>query len=145
MPVEYSLSCSKCGYFKKLNYGSFFSPFDSCGKMWAYRIYVCNSCGNTESFYLPKSAKHRSFCKHCHSIMQLLLHPKDLNLKTCPQCHNTILKTNVQLKQSNKLLDDMATSMANTVKWGVTSSIFNTITQSISKAYMSKGSKTIKS
>lgn len=96
MPVEYSLSCSKCGYFKKLNYGSFFSPFDSCGKMWAYRIYVCHSCGNTESFYLPKSAKHRSFCKHCHSIMQLLLHPKDLNLKTCPQCHNTILKTNVQ-------------------------------------------------
>ena len=46
-----------------------------------------------------------------------------------------ILKTNIQLKQSNKLLDEMATSMANTVKWGVTSSIFNTITQSISKAY----------
>lgn len=46
-----------------------------------------------------------------------------------------ILKTNIQLKESNKLLDEMATSMANTVKWGITSSIFNTITQSISKAY----------
>ena len=46
-----------------------------------------------------------------------------------------ILKTNTQLKQSNKLLDEMATSMANTVKWGITSSIFNTITNSISKAY----------
>ena len=46
-----------------------------------------------------------------------------------------ILQTNIQLKQSNKLLDEMATSMANTVKWGITSSIFNTITQSISKAY----------
>ena len=48
---------------------------------------------------------------------------------------SSILNTNVQIKQSNKLLDDMATSMANTVKWGITSSIFNTITQSISKAY----------
>ena len=29
---------------------------------------------------------------------------------------STVLSTNVQLKQSNKLLDEMATSMANTVK-----------------------------
>ena len=46
----------------------------------------------------------------------------------------SILGTNIQLKQSNKLLDSMAVSMSNTVKWGITSSIFNTITQSISKA-----------
>lgn len=46
-----------------------------------------------------------------------------------------ILKTNVQLKESNKLLDSMATSMANTVKWGITSSIFNNISGSIQKAY----------
>jgi len=29
----------------------------------------------------------------------------------------------------------MATSMANTVKWGITSSIFNNITSSIQQAY----------
>ena len=46
-----------------------------------------------------------------------------------------ILGTNVQLKQSNKLLDSMATTMMNTVKWGITSSIFNTITSSVQKAY----------
>lgn len=46
-----------------------------------------------------------------------------------------VLNTNLQLKESNKLLDDMATSMANTVKWGITSSIFNNITSSIQKAY----------
>lgn len=45
-----------------------------------------------------------------------------------------ILNTNVAIKQSNKLLDDLATSMSNTIKWGITSSIFNTITSSISKA-----------
>lgn len=48
---------------------------------------------------------------------------------------NAILGTNVQLKESNKLLDSMATSMANTVKWGITSSIFNNISGSIQKAY----------
>ena len=47
----------------------------------------------------------------------------------------SILNTNIQIKESNKLLDDMATSMANTVKWGITSSIFNTITGSIQQAY----------
>lgn len=46
-----------------------------------------------------------------------------------------VLNTNLQLKESSKLLDDMATSMANTIKWGITSSIFNNITGSIQKAY----------
>ena len=46
-----------------------------------------------------------------------------------------ILNTNVQLRQSNKLLDSMAVSMANTIKWGITSSIFKNITGSIQQAY----------
>ena len=46
-----------------------------------------------------------------------------------------VLNTNLQLKESNKLLDEMATSMANTVKWGITSSIFNNITSSIQQAF----------
>ena len=51
------------------------------------------------------------------------------------QVASAILNTNLQLKESNKLLDEMATTMANTVKWGITSSIFNTISGSIQKAY----------
>ena len=48
---------------------------------------------------------------------------------------SAVLNTNLQLKQSNKLLDNMATTMANTVKWGITSSIFNKITGSIQEAW----------
>lgn len=48
---------------------------------------------------------------------------------------SSILNTNLQLKQSNKLLDDMADTMAKTVKWGITSSIFNRITGSIQEAW----------
>ena len=46
-----------------------------------------------------------------------------------------ILTTNMQLKQTHKFLDNMATTMANTVKWGVTSSIFNNISGSVQQAY----------
>lgn len=48
---------------------------------------------------------------------------------------SAVLNTNVQLRQSNTLLDKMAVSMANTVKWGITSKIFNSITGSIQSAY----------
>ena len=46
-----------------------------------------------------------------------------------------VLNTNVNLKQSNKLLNDLATSMANTVKWGLTSGVFNTLTNSVQQAW----------
>lgn len=46
-----------------------------------------------------------------------------------------IMSTNVQLRQSNKLLNDMATTMTNTLKWGVASSILNTMSGAIRDAY----------
>ena len=46
-----------------------------------------------------------------------------------------ILQTNVQIKQSNKLLDDMARTMKNTLKWGVASSIMNSFSNSVQQAY----------
>ena len=42
---------------------------------------------------------------------------------------------NVEIKESNKLLNDMAKTMSNTVRWGITSTIFNGITNSIQHAY----------
>lgn len=49
--------------------------------------------------------------------------------------NNSLLKTNLQLKESNRLIDEMATSFGNTVKWGISSSVFNTLTGSLSKAW----------
>ena len=46
-----------------------------------------------------------------------------------------VLNTNVNLKQSNKLLNDLAISMSNTVKWGITSGAFNTLTNSVKQAW----------
>lgn len=56
-----------------------------------------------------------------------------------PEVYNNfsrkILESNVQLKQSSKLLDQMSVTMANTVRFGISSSIINNLTNSISKAY----------
>lgn len=46
-----------------------------------------------------------------------------------------ILTTNMQLKQTHNLLDNMATTMANTIKWGVASSVMNSFTGSVQQAY----------
>lgn len=47
----------------------------------------------------------------------------------------SLLTTNLQMKQSNKLLNDMAISFKNTVKWGISSSIWNNMTTSLGKAW----------
>lgn len=47
----------------------------------------------------------------------------------------SVLRANIQLKQSNKLLDKMAVTFKNTVRYGISSSIFNSFTNSVQKAY----------
>lgn len=46
-----------------------------------------------------------------------------------------VLSTNTQLKQSNKLLDDMADTFGKTVKYGIASSVFNNIKNSLQQAF----------
>ena len=46
-----------------------------------------------------------------------------------------VLNTNLQLKQTNKTLDNMAITLKNTIRYGISSSIFNNFTNSIQKAY----------
>ena len=46
-----------------------------------------------------------------------------------------VLSWNIELKKSNTLLDKMALTFANTIRFGISSSIFNGFTGAISKAY----------
>lgn len=46
-----------------------------------------------------------------------------------------LLTTNLELRESNTLLDKMADTMSKTIKWGISSSIFNRITGAIQNAY----------
>ena len=46
-----------------------------------------------------------------------------------------VLNTNIQLKQTSQTLDQMAITLKNTVRFGISSSIFNNLTNSVQKAY----------
>ncbi len=48
---------------------------------------------------------------------------------------NEVLSTNVQIKQTHKLLDSIATTMKNTIQWNLASNAMNLITRSISESY----------
>ena len=47
----------------------------------------------------------------------------------------SVVTTNIQLTKSNELLNKFAITFANTVRYGISSSVFNNFTNSISKAY----------
>ena len=46
-----------------------------------------------------------------------------------------ILTTNMQLKQTHSLLDSMAVTMRNTIRWSISSAVMNSFTGSIQQAY----------
>lgn len=46
-----------------------------------------------------------------------------------------ILSTNRNLEKTTTFIDNMATTMGNTIKWGISSSIMNSFTGSVEKAY----------
>ena len=46
-----------------------------------------------------------------------------------------VLRTNLQIKQSNKMLDEMFTTLKNTIRYGISSSIVNNLGNSIQQAY----------
>ena len=47
----------------------------------------------------------------------------------------SVLNANIQLKQSSQLLDKMAITFKNTVRYGISSSVFNNLSNSVQKAY----------
>ena len=48
---------------------------------------------------------------------------------------SSILGTNLQIKKSSKMLDEMAQSFKNTITWGISSSLFNSVGDAIRQAY----------
>ena len=51
------------------------------------------------------------------------------------QLATSVLTTNLKLKETNSLIDNMGRTMVNTVKWGIASSVMNTFTQSVQGAF----------
>ena len=48
---------------------------------------------------------------------------------------SSVLSTNIQLKETHNILDKMATTLANTVKWNVASTAVNVLARSVEQAW----------
>ena len=55
--------------------------------------------------------------------------------KAFRQVTSQISRVKVEVKQTNKMLEEMKTTMVNTVRWGFTSSIWNNMTGAVEKAW----------
>lgn len=51
------------------------------------------------------------------------------------QMARSVFTTNQQLKQTHSLINQMGTTMVNTIKWGIASSVMNTFTSSVQNAF----------
>ena len=68
-------------------------------------------------------------------MKQSLISSGDVGKQAYNNLTSQILTTNDQLKTSNKLLDQMATTLSNTIRWGIASSIMNTFTGAVENAW----------
>ena len=57
------------------------------------------------------------------------------NITAFNRLSQAILGTNQQIRQSSKALDSLFTTFKNTVRYGISSSVFNNMANSIQKAY----------
>lgn len=121
---------------KALNLGTLTSDLDKAGDS-AYRLeQILNKSWNSKIGQLDLSKLNTEIKNTYGSVSKLKENLESAGMgQYFNQLQSNVLNTNLQLKNTNKLLDAMATSMANTVKWGITSSIFNNITSQIQKAW----------
>lgn len=69
------------------------------------------------------------------SIQRAFSNIGPVGVKAFRQLTSEISKVQIKVKQTNKLLDDIKTTMVNTIRWGITSSMWNNMTGSIEKAW----------
>ena len=99
---------------------------------------LLNTAWNPKLNQLDLSKVNNEITKTYHSVdgfKQALEKLGPSGAQAYNEFSKVILNTNLQLTKSNKLLDDMADTMAKTVKWGVASRIMNNMVGSIEKAW----------
>lgn len=69
------------------------------------------------------------------SIQRAFSNIGPVGIKAFRQLTSEISKVQIKVKQTNKLLDDIKTTIVNTIRWGITSSMWNNMTGSIEKAW----------
>ena len=69
------------------------------------------------------------------SLQQKMYAGGNEGIRTWNQLNSAILKQKPILKESNKMMDSLFETFGKTVRWGLSSSVFNTVTSQIHQAY----------
>lgn len=69
------------------------------------------------------------------SLQQKMYAGGNEGIRTWTQLNSAILKQKPILKESNKMMDSLFETFGKTVRWGLSSSVFNTVTSQIHQAY----------
>ena len=99
---------------------------------------ILNSAWNSKIGQLDLSKVNTSIKNtygSAQELQQALIKGGSSGATTYNSFATQVLNTNLQLKQTNKTLDNMAITLKNTIRYGISSSIFNNFTNSIQKAY----------
>lgn len=92
MPIKYTFNCNSCGYNREILHGSHYMPFDSKGKMWSYKMYICSACGRPDSRYVPGTISFNCHCRVCGSAMRLVKYVSEMKNLPCPECEGKPLQ-----------------------------------------------------
>lgn len=99
---------------------------------------ILNSSWNHKLNQLDLSKVNEQLIKSYGSISnfkEALESTSSIGAKAYNDFSKIVLNTNLQLAQSNKLLDDMADTLGKTIKWGIASRVMNNMVGSIEKAW----------
>ena len=99
---------------------------------------ILNSSWNSKLNQLDLSKFNTNLTKSFGSMQNLqksLVKAGDVGTSSFNQLSRSILHTNLELKESSETLSKMAVTMANTVRFGISSSVFNTLTNSLQASY----------
>lgn len=69
------------------------------------------------------------------NLQNVLKKAGDAGTNSFNQLTRSILHSNMELKETSTLLNKMSVTMSNTIRFGISSSIFNNLTNAISKSY----------
>jgi len=100
MLMQYNFNCKSCGYTNELIQGSYYLPFDSMGKLWAYKMFICNDCGRAESRYVPSVGRFNCRCHACNAPMKSVRMVNDLKNMPCPECEHGVLEIKGRMVRS---------------------------------------------
>ena len=136
--VQKSLQSIQNAAIRQTNAGTITPELKTASEAAKELSNILNQSWNTKLNQLDLTKFNASIKASYGSIEQLrtkMVQGGEVGVNAFNNIARSVLSTNIALQKSNQWLDKMAITMSNTIRFGISSSIFNNFTGSIQKAY----------